>query len=90
MMVAIQAPAGGGRQRRHLLPRPRHGNCHGHGDCNCNTEAHSNTKDQSFAEASSNSATAPLAVLRQAEQKSKEVVRNLFWLVSQAPRIMTT
>ena len=86
MMVAIQAPAGGEhlrrRLRRHQPPRPhrlpplRHGNC--------NTQAHSNTKDQSFAEASSNSATAPLAVLRQAEQKSKEVVRNLFWLVSQA------
>ena len=60
--------------------RHRHGDC----NCNCNTQTHSNTKDRSFAEASSNSATAPLAVLRQTEQKSKEVVRNLFWLVSQA------
>jgi hypothetical protein len=60
--------------------------------CNrdCNTQAHSITKGRSLAEASSNSATAPLAVLRQAEQKSKEVVRNLFWLLSQAPRKMTT
>ena len=66
--------------------------CHGHanGNTDCHTAAHSNTKVESVAKASSNSATAPLAVLRQAEQKSKEVVRTLFWLVPQAPRIMTT
>ena len=81
MMVAIQAPAGGGDAYADT-------NRHGHADCN--TQTHSNTKDQSFAEASSNSATAPLAVLRQTEQKSKEFVRNLFLLVSQALRKMTT
>ena len=66
MMVAIQAPAGGGTP----TPTPTAtatptATSHRHGDCNCNTQAHSNTKDRSFAEASSNSATAPLAVLRQ-------------------------
>ena len=74
MMVAIQAPAGGGTPTPTPTPTAtRHGP-----DCNCNTQAHSNTKDRSFAEASSNSATAPLAVLRQTEQKSKKFVRNLF------------
>ena len=53
MMVAIQAPAGGATP----TPTPSHG----HADCN--TQAYSIAKEQSFAEASSNSATAPLALL---------------------------
>ena len=58
MTVEIQAPAAGRNAYTDT-------NCHGHADCNTNryTETDSITKVQSFAEASSNSATAPLALL---------------------------
>ena len=58
MMVAIQAPAGGGTP----TPTPTDTNRHGHGHATATPQAHSDTED-TFAEASSNSATAPLALL---------------------------
>ena len=73
MTVAIQAPAGGGTPTPTATPSANR-----HGDCN--TQAHSDTKDRSFAEAASNSATAPLAVLRQTEQKRKRLLEIFFSL----------
>ena len=82
------------RRRNAYADTNRHGhcNCHSHADRNrhgyghgdCNPEAHPITKEQSYAQASSNSATASLALFRHSEQKVTTFVRNLFLLVSQA------
>ena len=68
----------------------RNGSCHCHCNADRYTKAYSITKVQPFAEGSSNSATAPLALLLRCPGESEGLPEMFFCLYRECMRKMTT